>query len=50
MQTVANGNGLGTMALRAKDCAGSFVIQSEESKGTEINISIPIPHFRQKIL
>lgn len=48
-ETVA-GNGLGTMALRAKDVKGNFELVSAEGKGTEIKITIPIPHFRQKIV
>ena len=50
INAVANGNGLDTMALRAKNCKGNFEIHSAEGKGTEIKISIPIPHFRQKLL
>jgi two-component system sensor histidine kinase UhpB len=48
-QTVVYGNGLGIMGLRAKDCKGNFVVHTEEGKGTEIKIIIPIPHIRQKI-
>jgi signal transduction histidine kinase len=50
METVSNGNGLDTMALRAKNCDGRFYINSAEGNGTEIKATIPIPHFRQKIL
>ena len=50
METVPTGNGLDTMALRAKNCNGSLNIYSAEGKGTEIRATIPIPHFRQKIL
>ncbi len=46
---VTYGNGLGTMALRAKGCKGNFVIHAEEGKGTQIKVTIPIPHIRQKI-
>lgn len=44
------GNGLDTMALRAKNVKGNFDINSTEGKGTSVKIIIPIPHIRQKIL
>ncbi len=47
--TVVYGNGLDTMALRAKNCKGHFEVQSLPGKSTEIKIKIPIPHIRQKI-
>lgn len=46
INTVETGNGLGTMALRAKNLQGSFDIHSAEEQGTIIKIIIPIPHFR----
>jgi len=50
METVSTGNGLDTMTLRAKNCNGILNIYSAEGNGTEIKATIPIPHFRQKIL
>jgi two-component system sensor histidine kinase UhpB len=47
---VVYGNGLDTMAMRAKNCKGNFKIQSAEGKGTSIIITIPLPHIRQKML
>jgi signal transduction histidine kinase len=44
--TVTNGNGLGIMALRAKDCKGSFTVQSRVGGGTQIKAILPIPHIR----
>jgi signal transduction histidine kinase len=42
----SNGNGLGIMALRAKNCKGSFTVQSRIGEGTQIKAVIPIPHSR----
>jgi len=47
-QTIAQGNGLGTMELRTKNCGGQFLIYSEAGKGTEVTATMPIPHFRYK--
>jgi len=47
--SVIKGNGLDTMALRAKNCKGNLDIQSSSGKGTKIKITLPIPRFRQKI-
>lgn len=45
------GNGLGTMALRAKNLKGNFVVESSPAgKGTQITVTIPIPNFRDKML
>jgi signal transduction histidine kinase len=44
--TVTAGNGLETMALRAKDCRGSINIQTAPHKGTQIKVIIPLPHIR----
>ncbi|HEX5150946.1 MAG TPA: ATP-binding protein [Parafilimonas sp.] len=44
-----NGNGLGSMALRTKNVKGSFEIKSVTGKGTQIKVTIPVPHFREKI-
>jgi signal transduction histidine kinase len=41
-----NGNGLGIMALRAKNCNGNLTVQSSAGNGTEIKVIMPIPHFR----
>ena len=43
---VTAGNGLETMAQRAKDCKGSVYIQSEPHEGTQVKVIIPIPHIR----
>jgi signal transduction histidine kinase len=44
--TINPGNGLETMALRAKNCKGSFEIESSPIKGTCIKVVLPLPHFR----
>jgi signal transduction histidine kinase len=44
--TVTSGNGLETMCLRAKSCKGNFNIESTLDKGTQVNVIIPLPHFR----
>lgn len=46
INTIETGNGLGTMALRAKNIQGRFDLHSAEEQGTIIKIIIPIPHFR----
>ncbi|HLZ85872.1 MAG TPA: tetratricopeptide repeat protein [Puia sp.] len=42
----ARGNGLGTMAQRAKACGGEFTIQSGRGEGTVILVVLPVPHSR----
>ncbi len=43
---VTAGNGLETMALRAKDVNGNLEIQSSQGNGTQIKVTMPIPHSR----
>jgi signal transduction histidine kinase len=44
--TVTAGNGLETMALRAKDFKGSIQIQCAPGKGTQVKVIVPLPHIR----
>ncbi|MEP6684339.1 MAG: ATP-binding protein [Parafilimonas sp.] len=50
ISAITYGNGLDTMAMRAKDCKGNYEINSADGKGTLIKITIPLPHIRQKTL
>jgi two-component system, NarL family, sensor histidine kinase UhpB len=50
ISAITYGNGLDTMAMRAKNCKGNYEINSAEGKGTLIKITIPLPHIRQKTL
>jgi signal transduction histidine kinase len=43
---VTTGNGLETMALRARNCKGNFDLQSSPGRGTAIQAILPLPHFR----
>ena len=40
------GNGMQTMAERARDCGGSCTISSAPGQGTSICFAIPVPHSR----
>jgi signal transduction histidine kinase len=46
MNVVKEGNGLGTMNLRAKESNGKLIIQSSPGNGTQVKLIFPVPHSR----
>ena len=44
--SIEEGNGMELMALRAKNCNGTCIINSAPGKGTSIEVQLPLPHSR----
>lgn len=45
----SRGNGMGTMAERARTCGGVFRVRSGPGEGSCIEVELPVPHSRYRV-